>query len=106
MPPGDAISRSVFDLAASEYDAARPSYPAALYDELERQTGRLDGKVVLDWGAGTGIASRQLAERGARVVSLDIGEQMLRMAKARSPCRAACSPTATGCPPVPYARTW
>jgi SAM-dependent methyltransferase len=85
MPPGDAITRSVFDLAASEYDAARPSYPAALYDEVERQTGRLAGKVALDWGAGTGIASRQLAERGARVVSLDIGERMLRMAKARSP---------------------
>lgn len=89
MPPGDAITRSVFDLAASEYDAGRPSYPAALYDQVERQTGRLAGKVALDWGAGTGIASRQLAERGARVVSLDIGERMLRMAKARSP-RSAC----------------
>lgn len=89
MPPNDAMTRSVFDLAASEYDAARPSYPAALYDELEHQTGRLAGKVILDCGAGTGIASRQLAERGARVVSLDVGEQMLRMAKARSP-QSAC----------------
>lgn len=85
MPPSDAITRSVFDLAASEYDAARPSYPAALYDELEHQGGRLAGKATLDWGAGTGIASRQLAERGAKVISLDIGERMLRMAKARSP---------------------
>jgi SAM-dependent methyltransferase len=45
----------------------------------------LTGKLVLDWGAGTGIASRQLAERGATVISLDIGEQMLRRALARSP---------------------
>ena len=81
--------RSVFDAAAAEYDAARPSYPAALYEELERRTGRLAGCLVLDWGAGTGIASRQLAERGARVVSLDLGEQMLRRALARSP-QAAC----------------
>lgn len=89
MPRSDAITRSVFDLAASEYDAARPSYPAALYNELEHRTGRLAGQVVLDCGAGTGIASRQLATRGASVISLDIGEQMLRMAKARSP-RSAC----------------
>ena len=81
-PPGPA--RSVFDAAADEYDAARPSYPAALFGELERRTGPLAGRLVLDWGAGTGIASRQLAGRGARVVSLDIGEQMLRRALARS----------------------
>jgi len=89
MPPSDATTRSVFDLAASAYDAARPSYPAAMYDQMEHLTGRLADQVVLDWGAGTGIASRQLAERGARVISLDIGEQMLRMAKARSP-QSAC----------------
>ncbi len=81
---------SVFDEAASHYDAARPSYPAALFDELETRTGPLAGQLVLDWGAGTGIASRQLAERGARVVSLDIGERMLRLALARSPW-AACA---------------
>jgi SAM-dependent methyltransferase len=78
-------AHSVFDAAAREYDAARPSYPDALFDELERVTGPLAGRLVLDWGAGTGIASRQLAARGARVVSLDIGEQMLRRALARSP---------------------
>jgi SAM-dependent methyltransferase len=76
---------SVFDQAASHYDAARPSYPAALFDELEARAGSLAGQFVLDWGAGTGIASRQLAERGGTVVSLDIGGQMLRRALARSP---------------------
>jgi ubiquinone/menaquinone biosynthesis C-methylase UbiE len=83
-PCGDA-TRSVFDAAADAYDAARPSYPAALFDELEDRAGPLAGRLVLDWGAGTGIASRQLAARGARVVSLDIGEQMLRRALFRSP---------------------
>jgi SAM-dependent methyltransferase len=89
MPPADPATRSVFDLAAAEYDAARPSYPAALFDELEQRAGPLAGQLVLDWGAGTGISSRQLAERGAAVVSLDIGEQMLRRALARSP-QSAC----------------
>jgi ubiquinone/menaquinone biosynthesis C-methylase UbiE len=83
------MSPSVFDAAATQYDAARPSYPDALLNELEAGTGPLAGRIVLDWGAGTGIASRQLAARGATVASLDIGEQMLRMALARSP-RSCC----------------
>jgi SAM-dependent methyltransferase len=77
--------RSQFDSAAEQYDAARPAYPPSVFDELERRTGLLRGRLVLDFGAGTGIASRQLANRGATVVCLDIGEQMLRRAQARSP---------------------
>jgi SAM-dependent methyltransferase len=76
---------SLFDSAAAQYDAARPSYPPAVFDEIERRTGPLPGRLVLDFGAGTGIASRELARRGATVVCLDIGEQMLRRARARSP---------------------
>lgn len=83
------MSGSLFDAAAAEYDAARPSYPDALYAELEAAVGPLAGRLVLDCGAGTGIASRQLAARGARVISLDLGEQMLRRALARSP-RSTC----------------
>jgi SAM-dependent methyltransferase len=85
MPPAKPVSRSVFDLAAAEYDAGRPAYPAALFEELAKRAGPLAGQLVLDWGAGTGIASRQLAERGATVISLDIGEEMLRRALLRSP---------------------
>jgi SAM-dependent methyltransferase len=110
MPPA---TRSVFDAAAAEYDAARPSYPAALFEELERQTGRLAGRLILDWGAGTGIASRQLAARGGRVVSLDIGEQMLRRALARSPASPCVLATGSQMPVrsgavalVTFAQSW
>ncbi len=114
MPPDDrAAARSVFDAAAREYDAARPSYPAALFDRLEAVAGPLEGRLVLDWGAGTGISGRQIAERGAQVVLLDIGEEMLRFARTRdrrSPCvladgnqmplRAACADLTT------FAQSW
>lgn len=89
MPRGQQSARSIFDAAAGAYDAARPSYPAALYDKLESISGPLAGRLVLDWGAGTGISGRQLAARGARVVLLEIGEQMIRYARARDP-QAAC----------------
>ena len=83
------MTRSVFDSAAGEYDAARPAYPDGLFAELADRTGPLAGLLTLDWGAGTGIASRQLAARGATVVSLDIGELMLAKARARNP-QSAC----------------
>lgn len=79
------MPRSPFDALAEEYDAARPSYPDSLYQALEDVTGPLAGQLVLDGGAGTGIATRQLAGRGARTVAFDIGERMLRRAQARSP---------------------
>ncbi len=75
----------LFDAAADEYDAGRPSYPSAVYDLLESLTGPLTGKVVGDGGTGTGIAARQLLERGARVVGFDPGPAMLRHAAKRRP---------------------
>ncbi|MER8185595.1 class I SAM-dependent methyltransferase [Kitasatospora sp. NPDC094015] len=61
-----------FGPVAAQYQAHRPSYPPALFDELERLTGRpLRGADVLDVGAGTGIATRLLQARGARVTAVE-----------------------------------
>ena len=79
------MAGSQFDAVADHYDAARPSYPARFFDALEEITGPLAGQLVLDGCAGTGIATRQLSARGARVAGYDIGEAMLRRAVARSP---------------------
>jgi ubiquinone/menaquinone biosynthesis C-methylase UbiE len=79
------MAAAAFDALAEDYDAARPSYPDGLYQTLEQAAGPLAGKLVLDAGAGTGIATRQLAARGAQTVAFDVAEQMLRRALARSP---------------------
>jgi SAM-dependent methyltransferase len=79
------MARSQFDALAEDYDAARPSYPDGVYQALEDTAGPLADKLVLEGGAGTGIATRQLAARGARVVAVDIGERMLRKAREHSP---------------------
>ena len=70
-----------FESVAEEYDAARPAHPPGVYDAL----GDLDGLVTLDVGAGTGIASRALLERGAQVVAVDRGVRVLTRAVARTP---------------------
>ncbi|WP_405840527.1 class I SAM-dependent methyltransferase [Streptomyces platensis] len=70
------LARS-FDAVAAQYAAARPGYPPALFDAIEELAGqRLAGARVLDVGAGTGIATRLLAERGARVTAVEPGAAM------------------------------
>jgi ubiquinone/menaquinone biosynthesis C-methylase UbiE len=63
---------------ARAYAAARPDYPADLFDALdELLAGHLSGAYVVDVAAGTGIASRQLAERGAHVTAVELSQAML-----------------------------
>ena len=72
-------SRTPFDALVDAYDAGRPTYPAATLDALEPLVGRR----VLDVGAGTGIATRLLAGRGADVVALDLGARPLARLRER-----------------------
>jgi SAM-dependent methyltransferase len=80
---------SVFDPVASNYQDVRPGYPEALFDALERIVGRLQGRRVLDVGAGTGISTRSLASRGARVVAVDPSLAMAGVLRAVSPQQPA-----------------
>ncbi|WP_156727330.1 class I SAM-dependent methyltransferase [Streptomyces apocyni] len=73
LPP-HALS---FDRVAAQYATARPSYPPRVLDAVEELTGSgLRGARVLDVGAGTGIATRLLTERGAHVIAVEPGPEM------------------------------
>lgn len=75
-----------FSSAAGSYAAHRPRYPEALFDALEELAGRpLAGARVADVGAGTGIATAQLAARGARVVAVEPGAGMAAELRRRHP---------------------
>ncbi|MDQ1689189.1 MAG: hypothetical protein QOK42_2164 [Frankiaceae bacterium] len=78
-----------FEQIVDEYDAARPDYPGGVYDALSEAVGGLSGRRVVEVGAGTGIATRQLVERGAQVVAVELGENMLRRLVERSPAVSA-----------------
>ncbi|WP_405937416.1 methyltransferase domain-containing protein [Streptomyces sp. NBC_00726] len=74
--PGPSRALS-FDRAAAQYAAARPGYPDALFDAVETLSGRpLRGARALDVGAGTGIATRRLRDRGAHVTAVEPGPGM------------------------------
>jgi SAM-dependent methyltransferase len=71
----------LFEEVADDYDAGRPDYPAAVYDALDL----VPGSVVLEGGAGTGIATRALLGRGAAVIAFDVSSSLLRRAVDRTP---------------------
>ncbi len=68
---------SLFDPLVDYYDAARPSYPAALFSSLAELTRPLAGARIVEVGAGTGIATRALRAQGAAVLPVDHSAAML-----------------------------
>jgi SAM-dependent methyltransferase len=69
----DETRRTSFDRSAELYDAARPSYPEALADDLLARTG---ARRVLEIGAGTGKATRVFARRGCAITAIEPGARM------------------------------
>ncbi|MEO0971167.1 MAG: methyltransferase domain-containing protein [Cyanobacteria bacterium J06639_18] len=53
------------------YAKYRPTYPEELIDKILEGFVSSSQIVVADIGAGTGIAARQLAERGVRVIAIE-----------------------------------
>ena len=69
----------LFDQQAEAYDRFRPAYPDAVIDELLGPAPA--GLDVLDVGCGTGIASRQMAQRGAKVLGVELAPRMAEIAR-------------------------
>jgi SAM-dependent methyltransferase len=103
-----------FNAAAGQYAASRPSYPPVLFDLLEQSTSRpLAGARVADVGAGTGIATVLLRERGAHVIGVEPGEAMAAQFHAALPdvpiVRGdgnALPLAAASCDLITYAQSW
>jgi SAM-dependent methyltransferase len=72
----DEGRRLSFEARADEYRWARPPYPEALYEILAQPCGLGPGARVLEVGAGTGQATRDLLARGATVVAVEPGARL------------------------------
>jgi SAM-dependent methyltransferase len=70
-----------FGAVAGDYDRLRPGPPAAAVNWL------LPGRagVVVDLAAGTGLLSRALTARAARVIAVEPDQRMAAVLRARSP---------------------
>ena len=65
-----------FSTLATAYAAARPSYPLESVDVLIEGMGDPGALTVVDVGAGTGISSRLIAERGPLCIALEPNAKM------------------------------
>ncbi len=75
----DRARAGSFGADPARYDRARPSYPAAMVDDLlAGGAGR-----VLDVGCGTGIAARLFTARGCQVLGVEPDERMAAFARRR-----------------------
>ena len=66
---------------ASDYALFRPSYPEEAIDAVLASLSDHNGLVAADIGAGTGISSRLLADRGLRVVAVEPNAAMRESAE-------------------------
>jgi protein-L-isoaspartate O-methyltransferase len=77
--------RRTFDTAADLYEAARPSYPEELFNDLVALAELEPGSRLLEIGCATGKATRPLLERGFSVVCVEMGTQLAEKARGNLP---------------------
>lgn len=77
--------RSAFGADAANYDAARPEYPAWVFDDLRARCGLTREAQVFEIGPGTGLATRHLMAAGADVMAIEPDERLAKVLKGRSP---------------------
>ncbi len=71
-----------YNRAADAYRAVRPVYPTAVFDCIERYAPSLPSVPrVLEIGAGSGQATRQMLVRGWQVLAVEPGADLARAAR-------------------------
>jgi SAM-dependent methyltransferase len=70
------VSGTHFEAMAAEYARARPPYPDIVFETLEQAGVIGPGTRVLEVGAGAGLATRPMLDRGSEVVGLEPGRQL------------------------------
>jgi SAM-dependent methyltransferase len=73
---------TVFDRDAATYEAVRPSYPAALVDDVVALARLSPGARVLEVGSGTGQATRLFLARGFAVTAVEAGPSLAAATRA------------------------
>lgn len=73
----------VFGEVAEQYEAARPSYPDALFDAVVEYGSLRPGDAALEIGAGTGKATLGFVNRGLAVHALEPSAEMARVLRAK-----------------------
>jgi len=77
-----------FAAQALDYDRFRPRYPASVFDDIMELADLLEGAHAVEVGAGTGIATQPLVDRGLDVTAIEPAVEMAAVAEAKLADRA------------------
>jgi SAM-dependent methyltransferase len=84
-PPWETGQRGLFRRTFAEdadgYDRTRPVAPGYVFDAVVRLAGLRPGATAVEVGPGTGQATRPLAERGLRVLAVELGSRLAERAR-------------------------
>lgn len=84
IQPDFQFSRKSFDAVSSEYTDARPDYDKRLFQSIETVRLFTRDSRILELGAGTGIATRQMAELWhPDITAVEPGEHLIAEARKR-----------------------
>ena len=72
----DGGPQAAFSTKVADYDASRPDYPAALFATLAAEASLAAGATVADVGAGTGLLTHGLLQRGWQVIAVEPNREM------------------------------
>ena len=73
--------KTTFNTAPTLYEDVRPGYPEGLIQDVIDLSGLEDHSRILEIGCGTGKATRSFAEHGYELVCLDIGADLIAVAR-------------------------
>lgn len=78
-----------FASQAERYDRYRPRYPSDLFTTLLTEADLVEGDLVVEIGAGTGIATQPLAECGLTVHAVEPAPELATLARGKLQGRAS-----------------
>jgi SAM-dependent methyltransferase len=84
-----AEGRVAFGDDPAGYHAARPAYPAWVFETLHDRCGLKDGAAIFEIGPGTGIATRRLLDLGASpLVTIEPDQRLAAYLRGKNPDQA------------------
>ena len=79
----DTTNRLQFNKVAEDYENVRPTYPPDIFDRIVKYCGLTEDFNVLEIGCGTGQATLPIARLGVRLLAIDPGDHLLKLAQAK-----------------------
>lgn len=81
---GEKMFDASFDIFANNYDDVRPGYPAQMYNDIQKICAVSDQSNLLEIGAGSGIATVELAKLNCRIIGIEPGSNLVVIAKQKT----------------------